>query len=323
MTYIATALAQPSCVSVAGLSHQDEATPARGAPFAHDYENISLMHEHAAGILWCYMDQPGKPVVTHGLLNDLIHMQAQVKRACVEGGADGLRYFVFASQHPGIYSLGGDLAYFVKSVRDGARASVHSYAHKCIDIIHRNIGALDAPLVTFALVQGDALGGGFETALSFDVVVAERSAKMGLPEILFNLFPGMGAYSLLSRRLDTARAEQMIMSGRIYTAAELHDMGLVDVLAPDGEGEQALRDYIDRNRRKFNAHRAIYQARRISRPIPKQELADIVDVWVEAVFELPDHDLRRMLHLAAAQDRRLSAARSGTAGASGAIAVAA
>ncbi|MBV9813313.1 MAG: enoyl-CoA hydratase, partial [Acetobacteraceae bacterium] len=148
----------------------------------------------------------------------------------------------------------------------------------------------------------------FETALSFDVVVAERSAKMGLPEILFNLFPGMGAYSLLTRRIDPIRAEQMIMSGRIYSAEELHDMGLVDVLAEDGEGEAALRDYIERNRRKFNAHRAIYQARRISKPVSRQELTDIVDVWVDAVFELGEHDLRRMTHLVSAQDRRLAAA---------------
>jgi DSF synthase len=55
------------------------------------------------------------------------------------------------------------------------------------------------PILTVGLVQGAALGGGFEALLSFDYVVAERDATFGLPEILFGLFPGMGAHSLLSR----------------------------------------------------------------------------------------------------------------------------
>ncbi len=86
------------------------------------------------------------------------------------------------------------------------------------------------------MVHGDALGGGFETVLSCDVVIAERGAKFGLPEVLFNLFPGMGAYSLLCRRLDGARAQKLMLSGRIYTAEELEEMGLVDLVVEPGEG---------------------------------------------------------------------------------------
>ena len=50
-------------------------------------------------------------------------------------------------------------------------------------------------------MQGECLGGGFEAALSSDVIVAEKSARFGFPEILFNLFPGMGAYSFLERKI--------------------------------------------------------------------------------------------------------------------------
>ncbi|OGI57239.1 MAG: hypothetical protein A2V58_06475 [Candidatus Muproteobacteria bacterium RBG_19FT_COMBO_61_10] len=54
----------------------------------------------------------------------------------------------------------------------------------------------------------------------------------------------MGAYTLLARRLDPARAEKIILSGKIYSAEELYEMGVVDVLANDGEGEQAVYAYI-------------------------------------------------------------------------------
>jgi DSF synthase len=159
-----------------------------------------------------------------------------------------------------------------------------------------------------ALVQGDALGGGFECALSFDLIVAEKSAKMGLPEVLFNLFPGMGAYSFLSRKIGTMAAEKMIMSGKVYTAEELHGMGVVDILAEDGEGEIATAEYIERNSRKHNAHTAIYRSRRRVNPVTYEELRDVVDIWVDAALKLTEPDLRKMARLTSAQDRRLAAA---------------
>ena len=173
------------------------------------YENIETHLDAASKTFWCHMRPRGKPIVTHGLLSDLADMQASLRSLRrADGTARGVpfSYFVFASRTPGIFSLGGDLDHFAECVRAGDRATIHRYARACVEIVHRNVRAFDLPVVTMALVQGDALGGGFETALSFDMIVAERSAKMGLPEILFNLFPGMGAYSFLSRRLDAARA---------------------------------------------------------------------------------------------------------------------
>ena len=176
--------------------------------------------------------------------------------------------------------------------------------HRCIDVVWQHVISFNRPMITMALVQGDALGGGFETALSCDVIVAEKSAKMGLPEILFNLFPGMGAYSFLTRRLGPAEANRLVSSGTIYTAEQLHAMGIVDVLAEDGEGIYAVRDYVRSNERRYNANRAGLLARKRVHPVTEAELRDIVDIWVDAVFRLADTDLRRMARLIAAQERR-------------------
>ena len=58
--------------------------------------------------------------------------------------------------------------------------------------------SFNLPFTTISLVQGDALGGGFEAALCGDIIIAEKQARFGFPEVLFNLFPGMGAYNSCS-----------------------------------------------------------------------------------------------------------------------------
>jgi DSF synthase len=290
---------------------QSVASPVRGNATAsvelQTYDTLELSIDPDIRALWCHMNVPGKPIVTRALLQDIRDMQDALPDVYAANSAltgVPLSYFVFASRASGVYSLGGDLEFFAESFRNGDRDAIHHYATTCVDVVFQNLNAFNLPLITIALVQGDALGGGFETALSFDLIIAERSSKMGLPEILFNLFPGMGAYSFLSRRLDAIRAEKMIMSGRIYTAEELHEMGIVDVLAEDGCGEAAVYEYIQKNSAKHNAHRAIYKARRRANPITRSELRDIVDVWTDAVFQLSDADIRKMTRLMMAQDRR-------------------
>lgn len=250
---------------------------------------------------------------TTGLLSDVRAMGGNLRElhaAQRASSQDTIQYLVFGSRGPGVYNLGGDILFFADRIRAGDREAMHAYAHLCIDVIHGNYTSFELPIVTIALVQGDALGGGFEDALSHDVLVAERSARLGLPEILFNLFPGMGAYSFLSRKIGGRAADKMIMSGNLHTGAELYDMGVVDVLAEDGEGEAAVRDYIERNGRKFNAHHAMCRTRRAVNPVTDEELRRVVDIWVETAMCVTEPDLRKMERLAQAQKRRLRPAAS-------------
>jgi DSF synthase len=274
------------------------------------YDNLELELDSLNETFWCFMRPVGRPSYTHELMNDIGRMQSSITNAFATVPSPTPKpfsWFVMASATPGIFNLGGDLGHFAQRIRQGDLAALRHYGHVAVEAIHRNTIAFGAPVVTIALVQGDALGGGFEHALSFDLIVAERSAKLGLPEILFNMFPGMGAYSFLSRRMDRARAEAMILSGRVYSAEELHEMGVVDVLAEDGEGQQAVQEYIARHNRKFNAHQATYRARRRVDPVTLDELTDVVDIWAEAALNLTEADLRKMDRLCAAQDRRLMA----------------
>ncbi len=172
-----------------------------------------------------------------------------------------------------------------------------------MDIVFNHSDGYGQGLTTVALVQGQALGGGFESALSAHVIVAERSARLGLPEVLFNLFPGMGAYNFLSRRLTPAAAERMILSGKVHTAEELYELGLVDVLAEDGQGIATVRQHIRELDRHYASRRAMRHVCNAVNPVTRDELIRVTDIWVEAALSLREDDLRRMRRLAAAQNR--------------------
>lgn len=280
------------------------------------YDNIRLDIDTLNATCWCFMEPVGKPSYTHELMHDISRMQKAITQTFAglsDPSAAPFSWFVMASAVPGIYNLGGDLGHFAQRIRSRDLKAMRHYGHVAVEAIHRNAVAFESPVVTMALVQGDALGGGFEHALSFDLIVAERSAKMGLPEILFNMFPGMGAYSFLSRRMDRNRAEALILSGRVHTAEELHEMGVVDVLAEDGQGQRAVLDYIARHSRKHNAHQAVYRARRRVNPVTLAELIDVVDIWAEAAVNLTEPDLRKMDRLCTAQNRRLAGLQPTTA----------
>lgn len=292
------------------MSNMHDATGLRGTCKA--YSDVQYEFEPATGTIWGYMNQRGNPCFSLGLLKDLRafggELTANSGHVEFEGAMHKANYYVAGSRVPGVFNLGGDLALFLLLIRSRDRDALAHYATLCVDNIHARVQNYFLPtLTTISLVQGDALGGGFETALSSDVLVAEESAVMGLPEILFNMFPGMGAYSLLSRRIGARATEELILSGKLLSAARLHEMGVVDVLAKDGQGEAAVQDWIAKNSRRRSGFQAVMRARQQVNPVTREELDAVVDTWVDCALRLEDRDLRMMSRVVRAQMERLEA----------------
>ena len=252
---------------------------------------------------WCMMRAEPRPCFTRQLLSEFHEYIRVVKEEMHESKGEKYDYVVVSSDVEGIFNLGGDLNLFRHYIESNNRDGLFNYAVRCIDILHENINHLDCELTTIALVQGDALGGGFESALASNVVIAEKGVKMGLPEVLFNLFPGMGAYSLLSRRVGTSMAERIILSGKLYTSDELFEMGVIDILAEKGEGEMEVYRYIKAANRFSNSYGAIRKVRDICNNVSYDELMDIAKIWTDAAFRLNEKDLKMMGRLIKRQDQ--------------------
>jgi DSF synthase len=268
---------------------------------------IEVALDPEPGIVWSFLRHEGRPAYNPSLLRDLDAWQEGVVALHAERPAD-VRYLVLGSRFPKVFCLGGDLDHFVDRIRGRDRAALLRYGRASIKVLHRNLVALDLPIVTIGLVQGDALGGGFESLLSFNVIIAEKGTRFGLPETVFGLFPGMGAHAILTRRVGAAQAQRMILSGGLYTAEELYQLGLVHVLAEPGEGEQAVKDYVAQNARRHRGHRAVYAAQRAVDGISLSELEEIVEIWVDTILDLREQDLKMMRRLILAQNRLLGLA---------------
>lgn len=306
------ALSDPSFVRKATLTPAPAVSPARLAPpelpisfdarRLFELEQLDVSFEEKTATLWTFMRPQDRPSYNPELLEDFHAWQRGIV-AKFSGQPETLRYMVVGSRTPGVFNLGGDLHLFLAKIREGNRQSLIEYGQSCVRILHRNINTLGLPIVTIGLAQGDALGGGLESLLSFNVIIAERGAKFGFPETLFGLFPGMGAYSLVARRTSAAFAEEMMLSGRSYTADEMKDAGLVHMVVEPGEGIAATRDYIQKNKRRHISARAIYEAGRAVNPVSLEELDRVVEIWADACLQLSVRDLKVMQRLVLAQDK--------------------
>ncbi|HWU02948.1 MAG TPA: crotonase/enoyl-CoA hydratase family protein [Novosphingobium sp.] len=268
---------------------------------------LDVLYDEKVRALWTFMRPVGRPSFTPPMLGDFEMWQDLIARHFGPGRVP-LDYLVLGSRSRGVFCFGGDLELFQKLIRAGDRDSLANYGYRCVRILHRNMQALDLPLLTVGLVQGQALGGGFEALLSFDFIIAERGATFGLPEVMFGLFPGMGAHAILSRKVGVAMADRIILSNHTYTAEEMYEMGIVSQLAEPGQGVEAVRDFIGKSGRRHSGFVAARKAMRVASPVDLAEMRAIVDIWADAALQLTENDLRLMSRLAGAQARNYGAA---------------
>ena len=272
-------------------------------------------HEDVANqTLWCHMhsrnsvgSEPYRPCFSTLLLKELREFQLSAvetfrRQAEIRESSHVVNHVILASAAD-VFNLGGDLNLFCRLIRMQDRSGLLKYARECVDVAYGFYAGFD-DAHTVALVQGDALGGGFEAALCCRTIVAESGVGMGFPEVLFDLFPGMGAYSFLRKRISAAQAEKMMLDGNIYSSDELYKLGIVDVLVAPGEGFMAVQNLIRRNQRIGHARLAMNRVQDQVHPVTAEELTMVTDIWVDTAMRLGEKSLRTMERLVRAQLRR-------------------
>ena len=276
--------------------------------------NYEVRYEPEHQLVRSYFKYPGRPCISTGLLEDIAKAHNVIASYARQGyqveDKKRLLFHVVDSKLPNVFNLGGDLDHFKSLIRMGDREGLTRYGKACIDILHPFSTGYELPFTTICLVRGEALGGGFEISIASKVLIAEKSARFGFPEIAFGLFPGMGAFSFLARKLNPSLAKRIIASGKVYTAEELYEMGIVDRLVPDGEGQSAVYDYIRYQRSRTAGTHSLDRVMDEFNPVSYEELINVVNIWVDAALQLSEKNLRVMEYLVRAQLRRWGGAAS-------------
>ncbi|OMG89830.1 crotonase/enoyl-CoA hydratase family protein [Achromobacter xylosoxidans] len=273
---------------------------------AGNLKQVSAFYEEGRRVMWMMLRAQPRPCFNHELIDEIMTLA----RAAKDSGLP-IDFWVTGSLVPQIYNVGGDLNFFAEAIRAGRREALRAYARACVDCVHAATRGFDTGAVSLAMIEGTALGGGFEAALAHHFVLAQNNARMGFPEMAFNLFPGMGGYSLVARRSGMKLAEELIGSGESHTAEWFQARGLVDVLFEPGDAYKATRTFIDVMRPKLNGMRAMLRARQRVLQLTRSELMDITEDWVDAAFSIDPKDRAYMERLVMAQNRRSPAGPDG------------
>lgn len=243
--------------------------------------------------VWASVARTAPPYVTPQLIAEMGHLSAQIRA----GAYGALRHRVISSRKNNCFSLGGDLQLFLSLISVGDRDGLFTYGKAAIDEVWSSVtGCGLKDLVTIALVNGEAQGGGFEAALACHVLVAEEGCHFGFPEALFGLFPGMGGLPLISRRCGHDVAKRMMQKSNRYTAEFLHEIGIVDYLVRTGTGIEFVKELVRANTIPCFALRQ-QQLRSLS----YSQLLESVDEWVTCAMTLSGKHQRSMRYFVEAQ----------------------
>ena len=190
-------------------------------------------------VTWTLQDNIAKIIIDNppvNVLNADVIDQLTLVVDEIEGNPE-VKVIVLTAKGEKAFVAGGDIKGFPfwmgKGVEEAKKKSL--WLQEPLNKLER------LPQPTIAAINGLALGGGCELALSCDIRIAEEHVEIGLPEVKLGLFPGAGGTQRLPRLIGKARAKEMIFTGESISAEEAQRIGLVNHVVPKGKSlEKAM-----------------------------------------------------------------------------------
>src|SRR6187200_855806 len=149
----------------------------------------------------------------------------------IVSGDDSIKALIITGAGERSFCAGADITYMVNI--DPIKAE--KYASSAQAVLNK-IEKIDKPVI--AAINGFALGGGCELALVCDIRIASSNAKIGQPEVTIGIPPGWGGSQRLSRIVGPAKAKELIFTGKMITAEEAAQIGLVNKMVSLGPEDQ-------------------------------------------------------------------------------------
>ncbi len=171
--------------------------------------------------------------------------------------------------------------------------------HRIFERMHHLVRAMHKPI--FAAVNGAAVGGGCELAMSTDFLIASEHARFGQPEVKRGIMPGAGGTQFLPRFLPRGLAFQLLMTGELISAQEAHRWGLVNRVCAPGDLLTAAQEIADAI--AANSPTAVQQAKRSAKMGLEQPIEQAIEIELECYQRMVGHP-DRVEGVAAYNERR-------------------
>jgi DSF synthase len=268
--------------------------------YASKHVRVELQKERKTVVLTLCPEL--RPCVTREVLDGLATSSQWIRGLNVEA-PDSVRHMILASDWDDVFSLGGDLDFFVDCIKRRDRDSLLKYAFDCVRVGHVFHGGFEGTVSTTSVICGQALGGGLEGAASCQTIITEEGGNLQLPEIKFGMFPGMGAISYLSRRVPGPFVRDMVEKGHPVSTEQAYAVRMVDELVPRGQGLRAAHRLNEGLEHGFHARMATRYGLSLAQGPSLAELEGIASSWVDVAFKIDLRDMRLMNRLASVQLR--------------------
>jgi len=245
----------------------------------NDYKGKSLSWHVANGVIELALDRAPANEIGLAMLDDLERFSAELPG--LESHASAL--IIYSKQKAG-FSAGADLRELYTFVQQTDAASAVKGVREGLERIHAVFNRLDmSPLITIAAVHGVCFGGGFELALTCDLIIADKMARFCFPELRLGLIPGFGGIPRLKRDIGNGVVRDLLLTGRSVNATKALAVGLASQVASEGEALRVARATAAQVT-KFDRATAS-AAKRFIKPLPVDELRHEIDIFCELFMQ--------------------------------------
>ena len=256
----------------------------------NNFRGKTLSWHVADGVIELVLDRPPCNEIGLETLGELEQFVVSLEPLAREAHA-----LIISSARQEGFCAGADLRELYRESQPLAPAARLARVRDFLERIHRVMNTLDdAPLTTIAAVHGVTFGGGFELALTCDLIVADKLARFCFPELRLGLIPGFGGIPRLKRDLGNAVVRDLLLTGRSINSTKAQSVGLVSQVTAEGDVLRVARATAAQIG-KFDRDTAI-AAKRFIKPIPYEELRREIDIFCD-LFTRPalEAGLRRFV----------------------------
>ncbi len=252
-----------------------------------DAGQINSTYSKTSHCLWLTMASQERACFSPEMLIDL-----DLNLRSYQQSHPNAKAIVLASADPHIFSYGSDLNYIRSLIIKYDRDTLFNYIKLNLDVIFKFASQFQQ--LRIAQVTGAAFNGGFEAALASDVIIAERQATFGFPDLEHKLFPCLGTSFYLTRRIGANAANKILSSSTIYSADELAELGIIDVVVDAGCSTDAVINYINHHQKQNTLNTSLKQIAERINQTPYSALLKNCNDWVDQIMTLSGYELRQI-----------------------------